>query len=280
MTARHFVIGDLQGCFASLEQLLTQIEFQAGIDHIYLLGDIVNRGPQSLACLRWAANTPNVISVLGNHDLHLLAVASGNPRYHKSSDTIQDILDADDKTALLDWLRNQPLIIHLPAFDTVLVHAGVPPQWSLKKALAMAQKVESELQADDWMTFTGQHLYGNTPNHWSKSHDPIEQLRYTVNVFARMRLCSISGELEFKHKLGSQKRPPGFAPWFDYPRDDQPKTRFLFGHWSTIGLTEGAHSLCLDTGCLWGGTLSALCLETQTLTQIPCPSYADPEKVT
>jgi len=274
--ARTFVIGDLQGCFSSLEQLLAKINFQEGLDSIYLLGDIINRGPQSLECLRWAVNTPNVTSVLGNHDFHLMAVATGNQRYHRESDTLLDILHAPDKEALLDWLRHRPLMIHLAAFNTSLAHAGIPPHWTLEQAQKLAKKVEKRLQADDWKHFVHHDLYGNSPTTYSIDASKTERMRYTINAFARMRLCTATGELEFKHKFDVSHAPLGFAPWFNYSRIDDSCGRILFGHWSTQGLAATEHSLCLDTGCLWGRSLSALCLETQTLSQINCPQYAKP----
>jgi bis(5'-nucleosyl)-tetraphosphatase (symmetrical) len=276
VTARSFVIGDLQGCFSSLEQLLAAIDFQQGTDKIYLLGDIINRGPQSLECLRWAVNTPNVTSVLGNHDFHLMAVATGNQRYHRESDTLLAILHAPDKDALLNWLRHRPLLIHLAEFNTTLVHAGVPPQWSLTQAQHLATKVEKKLRGADWKAFVHHDLYGNSPTLYSEDATKTERLRYTINACARMRLCTSVGELEFKHKFDIAHAPAGYAPWFSYPRVDDSCGKILFGHWSTQGLVETAQSLCLDTGCLWGRSLSALCLETQTLTQIDCPQYAKP----
>lgn len=276
MPTRTFVIGDLQGCFASLEQLLDRIGYRSS-DQIYLLGDIVNRGPESLACLRWAAQTPNVRSVLGNHDLHLLAVAAGNERYHHASDTLRDVLVANDRESLLNWLRHQPLLIHLKAFNTTLVHAGVMPHWTLSQAQKKAQRVEQVLRSQDWQTFTGQHLYGNHPTEWSKTLPEMDALRYIVNTFARMRLCTAKGELEFKHKVGMTHLPKGFKPWFKHPRKDDSFGRILFGHWSTLGTGEINQTHCLDTGCLWGGTLSALQLETHELTTIPCPTYTSPE---
>jgi len=279
-TAKRYVIGDLQGCFSSLEQLLAKLEFRQGIDYVYLLGDIINRGPQSLECLRWAARTPNVTSVLGNHDFHLLAVSTGNERYHKSSDTLTPILTAPDRLALLDWLRHRPLLIHLAEFNTTLVHAGIVPQWSLTQAKYMANAIEQRIQADDWQSFITNHLYGNKPTHENEAEDAVEQLRYAINGFARMRLCQADGRLEFKHKLSPDQAPKGYAPWFLWPRVDESCGRILFGHWSTLqkNLTLRPDSLafCLDSGCLWGKSLTALCLETNQLTVIDCPQYATP----
>jgi bis(5'-nucleosyl)-tetraphosphatase (symmetrical) len=274
--ARTFVIGDLQGCFASLEMLLDKINFVSGIDHIYLLGDIINRGPQSLECLRWAANTPHVTSVLGNHDFHLMAVSTGNERYHRASDTITDILNAPDKDTLLDWLRYRPLLIHLAEFNVTLAHAGIPPQWTLSQAQKMAHKIEKRLQGKDWQAFVHHDLYGNSPTTYSEHASRTERMRFTINALARMRLCTAQGELEFKHKFDFSTAPIGFAPWFSYPRIDESCGRILFGHWSTLGLEQTKHSLCLDTGCLWGKALTCLCLENNELTQIACPQYAKP----
>ncbi|MCI4411157.1 MAG: symmetrical bis(5'-nucleosyl)-tetraphosphatase [Thiotrichales bacterium] len=277
---KHFVIGDLQGCFTSLQHLLNKIAFRPGIDHIYLLGDIVNRGPESLDCLRWAATTPNVVSVLGNHDFHLLAVATGNERYHKPSDTLTDILTAPDKDTLLTWLRHCPLIIHLPSFKTTLVHAGIPPQWTLAQAQKMANKISKQLTSANWNDFIHNELYGNKPTQFSTQLTKTEQLRYAINSFARMRFCTQDGELEFKHKLDPSSAPTGFAPWFSYARIDDSCGRILFGHWSTLtnhqAIDPQATAVCLDSGCLWGRALSALCLEDNQLTCISCPQYAQP----
>ncbi len=279
--AKRYVIGDLQGCFASLEQLLEEVNFREGIDHVYLLGDIINRGPQSLDCLRWAAHTPNVNSVLGNHDFHLLAVATGNERYHKSSDTLLPILNAPDRGVLLDWLRHRPLLINLEDVNTTLVHAGIVPQWSLTQAQFWAHAIEQRLQADDWQSFIHQHLYGNQPAHEKEAETDIEHLRYAINGFARMRLCQADGRLEFKHKMAAHaSAPKGYAPWFSWPRVDDSCGRILFGHWSTLSqdthLQPHPNAICLDSGCLWGKSLSALCLESQEIIQIHCPQYARP----
>lgn len=277
---KHFVIGDLQGCFTSLSHLLDKIDFRSGIDHIYLLGDIINRGPESLACLRWAATTPNVTSVLGNHDFHLLAVMTGNERYHKPSDTLTDILNAPDKDSLIAWVRHRPLVIHLPEFETTLVHAGIPPQWTLTQALSMANKISQRLTHTDWEAFIHHDLYGNKPTQFSTTLSKTEQLRYAINSFARMRFCTQDGELEFKHKLDPDSAPTGFAPWFNHPRVDTSCGRILFGHWSTLTnhqeIDPTAPAVCLDSGCLWGRSLSALCLENNQLTHISCPQYAQP----
>lgn len=271
---RKLIIGDVQGCFQSLQDLLAKVEYREGIDEVYLLGDIINRGPESLASLRWAANTAKVTSVLGNHDFHLLAVASGNHRYHKPSDTLTDILTAPDRNYLFDWLRHRPLLIHFAQHRTTLVHAGIPPQWSLDKAMKMAQKVEHRLQSEDWQHFVHHDLYGNQPTQFSKDLNKIEQMRYTINSFARMRLCTSDGTLEFKHKTSPDLAPKGYAPWFQHPRIDDSCGKILFGHWSTLGNTQHPQALCLDTGCLWGRSLSCYCLESQTITHIDCPRYA------
>lgn len=281
--AKRYVIGDLQGCFASLEQLLTKVGFREGVDQVYLLGDIINRGPQSLECLRWAAHTPHVTSVLGNHDLHLLAVATGNERYHKPSDTLLPILNAPDCDSLLDWLRHRPLLIHLADVKSTLVHAGIVPQWSLAQAQHWAKTIEQRLQASDWRSFVHQHLYGNHPAHENEAEDELGQLRYAINNFARMRLCQADGRLEFKHKLSPHSAPEGYAPWFSWPRVDDSCGRILFGHWSTLHqdthLQPHPNAICLDSGCLWGKSLSLICLETNELTRIDCPQYAQPGKV-
>lgn len=273
--AKHYVIGDLHGCYQSLQQLLDKIEFRIGIDYIYLLGDIVNRGPDSLACLRWAKDTPNVVSVLGNHDFHLLAVATGNYQYLSRSDSFQEILQAADKDELLTWLRQQPLLIHLEQWQTTLVHAGIPPAWSLKKAQKMANLVEKKLQAKRWVKFIRKQLYGNHPTKIDKTTTKTDKLRYAINSFTRMRLCRYNSRLTFKTPSATANAK--VAPWFSWPRKDQSCGRIVFGHWSTLRVEphqQPEQVLCLDSGCLWGGKLSALCLENNCITQVGCPVYA------
>lgn len=276
--ARTFLIGDLQGCFASLQTLLHRLDFRAGQDHVWLLGDLINRGPDSLACLRWAATTPGVNSVLGNHDFHLLSVVAGNRQYLSKKDTLDDILSAPDRDSLLHWLRQRPLVAHLPQHRALLVHAGIPPQWTWQEALLRAAEVENTLQGTDWQTFVADQLFGDSPDGWQDELSGWARLRYITNALVRMRLCHADGRLELKTKNRSDSHHNGLAPWFSWrtPTSDSP--HIYFGHWSVLGHHISASATCLDGGCLWGRQLLALQLENQQLTRIDCPQYAQPGK--
>lgn len=253
-----YLIGDVQGCCDALDRLLAEIGFSASRDHLWMLGDLVNRGPRSLATLRRlkafgaAAN-----SLLGNHDLHLLAVAEGAQRL-KRQDTLDDILGAADRAALLDWLRQQ----RLAAFDhgRLLVHAGVAPQWDCAATLALAAEVEAELRGGTRGEFL-RGMYGNTPTRWSPGLTGIDRLRFVVNVLTRIRFCDAQGRLEFETKAGAAAAPPGFMPWFEVPGRLSAGTPIAFGHWSTLGLIDTPELLALDTGCVWGGSLTAVRLD-------------------
>ncbi|WP_136253565.1 symmetrical bis(5'-nucleosyl)-tetraphosphatase [Onishia niordana] len=262
-----YAIGDLQGCHREFVALLERLDFAPSRDTLWLAGDLVNRGPGSLDCLREVvALGDSVQVVLGNHDLHLLAVARGNGTT-KRSDTLATILEAPDREALLDWLQQQPLMVRASELepgeqhDTVMCHAGLLPQWSVAKASALAGEVEARL-ADDNGDFLSR-MYGNHPSHWQDDLDGMDRARFIVNAFTRMRFVDPDGQLEFAAKEGLDSEPKGFAPWFSYSREDDP--HILFGHWAALeGGTPGSRvrAEALDTGCVWGGSLTALDLST------------------
>lgn len=255
-----YAIGDLQGCHAEFVALLERLAFDPRRDRLWLVGDLVNRGPGSLDCLREVrALGEAVVAVLGNHDLHLLAVARGGARLNRK-DTLASILEAADREALLDWLQACPLLVRHG--DDVLTHAGLLPQWSLGKAEGLAREVEARLASERVGAFL-ERMYGNTPPCWRDDLDGSDRLRVIVNAFTRMRFIDAKGCLDFTAKEGLDSAPPGFAPWFQFPRADDP--RLLFGHWAALqGVTPGARvrAEALDTGCVWGGALTALNLDT------------------
>jgi len=250
----NYMIGDVQGCDEALGRLLATIDFSPSRDTLYLLGDLVNRGPQSLAVLRrLMALEGSAHCLLGNHDLHLLATAHGVRKPHRS-DTVADILGAPDRNELLDWLRHRPMALH--AHGWLMVHAGVLPQWDLNQALALAGEVESVLRSPDWTNFFND-MYGNQPDFWSDSLRGAERLRVIVNALTRLRFCSAQGVMEFEAKDSADTPPPGFMPWFDVPGRRTAGLPMAFGHWSTLGAVQREGVLPLDTGCVWGGCLTA-----------------------
>ncbi|MGB7480521.1 MAG: symmetrical bis(5'-nucleosyl)-tetraphosphatase [Burkholderiaceae bacterium] len=268
-----YAIGDLQGCHASLQALLERIEAADPGARLWFAGDLVNRGPQSLATLRqvMALGTRATV-VLGNHDLHLLAVAHGIRGLHRS-DTMAEILAAPDRDELLDWLRHQPLA-HW-ADGHLLVHAGVLPQWSAQQTRALAGEVESALRGPGWVDFL-REMYGNMPLRWDDALQGSARLRCVVNGLTRLRFCSADGEMEFAAKEGLDAAPPGFMPWFEVPRRQTADVTVVFGHWSTLGLMLRPNLIALDTGCVWGGRLTALRLHDRQVLQVDCPQYRPP----
>ncbi|WP_052365492.1 symmetrical bis(5'-nucleosyl)-tetraphosphatase [Halotalea alkalilenta] len=264
-----YVIGDLHGCCDEFESLLSRLDFQTGRDRLWLVGDLVNRGPRSLDCLRLARALDAQV-VLGNHDLHLLAVAAGAQSL-KRSDTLDAILDAPDRDQLLDWLRRRPLLVcdERSGQPLCMAHAGVPPQWSLDTARRLACEVEAVLRGPRWTEFMSR-LYGDRPAGFDESLTGWERLRAIVNAFTRMRFIAEDGVLDFTAKEGLDAAPSGFIPWFQYPREDN--LRVLFGHWAALeGAVPGARIDCeaLDTGCVWGRALTALELESGKRIAVP-----------
>ncbi|MBU1425735.1 MAG: symmetrical bis(5'-nucleosyl)-tetraphosphatase [Gammaproteobacteria bacterium] len=264
-----YAIGDIQGCYIELQQLLEQIRFDPAQDRLWLVGDLVNRGPDSLQVLRLVKSLgDSAITVLGNHDLHLLAVAEGVGELHRS-DTLDEVLGAPDRDELLTWLRQQRLL-HAEG-DFVLVHAGLLPQWSVKQAASLAREVESALRGDDYATFFVR-MYGNTPHAWDDKLDGYKRLRVIVNAFTRLRVCTPQGEMEFKFKGEVGRIPEGYVPWFEVPQRKSRKASVIFGHWSALGLKVTPKVIALDTGCLWGGPMTAIRLEDRQLFQVNCNS--------
>jgi len=272
----HYLIGDLQGCCDALERLLQKIDFSASRDHLHLLGDLVNRGPASLPTLRRLHGLGSAASaVLGNHDLHLLAAAHGARKPGKG-DTLGEILAAPDRETLLDWLRQQPLAAYEQGW--LMVHAGVAPQWTREQTLALAAEVQQVLRGPQLGEFLHQ-MYGNEPDQWSDALSGTARLRFIVNALTRMRFCDAEGRLDFKSKDGLGAPPAGFTPWFDAPGRQTAGTPTAFGHWSTLGLTIRPDLLALDTGCVWGGQLSAARVEggrMLELIQISCKQAQKP----
>jgi bis(5'-nucleosyl)-tetraphosphatase (symmetrical) len=262
-----YAIGDLQGCYSTLKQLLDLISFNAVRDRLWLVGDIVNRGPDSLATLRFAKDSGDTVTmVLGNHDLHLLMVAAGIAKMN-ANDTLQPILDAPDREELLFWLRHQKLL-HLDN-DHVMVHAGLLPAWSVTQAAALAQEVECALRSENFQEVFVR-LYGNRPNCWLDDLTGYERLRVIVNAMTRMRICSPNGKMKFSYKGNEQGVPDGYLPWFEAPKRASQESTVICGHWSALGLKVNHNLIALDTGCLWGGSLTAIRLEDRKIFQVPC----------
>jgi bis(5'-nucleosyl)-tetraphosphatase (symmetrical) len=256
-----YAIGDIQGCFDELQSLLELIHFSPQQDHLWFAGDLVNRGPKSLETLRFIKGLgKHAVSVLGNHDLHLIAAAHGHPI--KSDDhTLDAILNAPDRDELIDWLRQQPLLHHDAALGYTMIHAGLPPQWDLKLARQCAQEVETMLRSNNIANFI-EHMYGNKPRRWSDELSGWKRLRFTVNCLTRLRFCDDEGRLEFKYKGTPGSQPAEFRPWFEIPERNSKDLNIVFGHWSTLGKRDDPGVFPLDTACLWGGELTALRLDT------------------
>ena len=262
-----YAIGDIQGCFEALERLLEQISFDAVNDRLWFVGDLVNRGPDSLAALRFVKDLGEcAVTVLGNHDLHLLTVAAGFAHLHRG-DTLQEILDAEDRDDLLQWLRKQRLM-HADAGWT-MVHAGLLPQWTIARALELAREVEGALSGPDHLDVL-RAMYGNHPDEW---HDDLvgnDRLRVIINAMTRLRLCTRTGKMDFQHKSAPRLLPAGYFPWYAVPGRASAGEQIIFGHWSTLGLHASTDVVALDSGCLWGNALSAMRLEDRRIFQVDC----------
>ena len=268
-----YAIGDLQGCYDPLQRLLERIKFAPENDTLWLVGDLVNRGPQSLEVLRFIKSLgAAAVTVLGNHDLHLLALASGFGRVHKS-DTFGPILAAPDRDELLHWLQHRRLAWREREF--LLLHAGLMPGWSADDAMRLAAEAEAVLQQPDARDFFAQ-MYGDSPCAWRDNLQGIARIRVIVNTFTRMRYCTAQGEMDFHHKGAPGSQPPGLFPWFDVPERRSADTTIIMGHWSTLGLIHRPNLLALDTGCLWGGELTAVRLEDRRAFTSDCSTYQRP----
>ncbi|MBK4733393.1 symmetrical bis(5'-nucleosyl)-tetraphosphatase [Noviherbaspirillum pedocola] len=271
--AKTYAIGDIQGCQARASELLNNIRSRTQQPRLLFAGDAVNRGPESLTMLRQIRDLGDAAEmVLGNHDLHLLAVSIG-VRKPGRGDTISDILEAPDCDELLTWLRHRPLA--LMEQGHLLVHAGLLPQWTAQQAMELAHEVEIMLRGPDWRDFL-RSMYGNDPARWDDSLTGPERLRCIVNAMTRLRFCSANGTMDFKAKEGLEDAPPGFMPWFDVPGRRSADTTIVCGHWSTLGLVMRPNLIALDTGCVWGGQLTAVCLENREVLQVDCPQFQRP----
>jgi bis(5'-nucleosyl)-tetraphosphatase (symmetrical) len=265
-----YAIGDLQGCLDPLQRLLDRIGFDPASDRLWFTGDIVNRGPASLATLRFVRSLGNhAVMVLGNHDLHLLASAYADSRPRKRRDTLQEVLDAPDREELVDWLRRRPVLHHDPDIGFTLVHAGLPPQWDLADARAAAAELEAVLSGDRCVDFL-RHMYGNKPARWDPTLEGIDRLRYIVNALTRLRYLRADGSLEFDSKGPTERSREELIPWFRFPGRRSAGLSMVFGHWSMLGEIAYDGAFSVDTGCVYGGRLTALRLDDAVRTSVEC----------
>lgn len=263
-----YVIGDLQGCLAPLKSLLKKIDYNPASDQLWFTGDLINRGPQSLETLKFVYQLPNTTVVLGNHDLTLIAA------YYKhispsAKDNYQEILAAPEAEELVEWLCQKPLLHHDITHRAVLVHAGIYPLWDLTKAQSLAHEAESVLKHDR-QSFL-KHMYGNEPNMWNDRLTGWDRIRFIINAFTRMRFCHKVGSLIFDNKGTLDNAPDESHPWFSFPKRIELTERLVFGHWAALGGKCHAKQIfAVDSGCVWGNALTAMCLETETVTQVSC----------
>jgi len=263
-----YAIGDLQGCFDPLERLVDEIGFDPARDHLWFVGDLVNRGPDSLRCLRFVRGLGDrAVAVLGNHDLHLLCVAEGVERGGRR-DTLADVLAAPDREEILDWLRRRPLM-HVEDRHA-LVHAGLLPSWTVQRARALAEEVEAELRGPGYRAFLAR-LYGNEPERWSEELRGVDRLRLVVNAMTRLRVCEPDGAMVMRFNGEPGEASDGWIPWFDMPDRRSRDHTLVCGHWSALGLCIRPDLLSLDSGCVWGRALTAVRLEDRALFQVDCP---------
>lgn len=271
-----YAIGDIQGCYHSFQHLLERIDFNFSRDRLWLVGDIINRGSGSLETLRWIYRHQSAVTmVLGNHDLHALAVAEGFVTQHKH-DTLQSILAAPDRDELLHWLRYQPMLHAADGY--LMVHAGLLPQWDVGQALALGAEVESALRDESYRDFLA-HMYGNQPTGWDESLRGMDRLRLITNAMTRLRACTVDGQMDFRFKGELDDMPAGLMPWFEVPDRRSRNADIIFGHWSAMGLQRRSHLFALDSGCLWGGQLTALRLQDRQIFQVDCDPRDAPRPV-
>ena len=272
---KTYVIGDLQGCFQQTQALLKKIKAERPGANLLFVGDIVNRGPGSLQTLRLIRDLGDQARiVLGNHDLHLLAASQGIRRV-KEDDPLNAILQAPDRDALLDWLRHQPMAYAIEGY--LIVHAGVLPQWTVAQTLTLAEEVEAVLRSPHWVGFL-REMYGDEPSQWDDGLQGAARWRCIVNALTRLRFCTADGKMEFESHTGPDTAPPGFMPWFEVPDRKTREVTLVFGHWSTLGLLLRPDLIALDTGCVWGGKLTAVRLDDRRVLQVDCPGYQQPGK--
>jgi bis(5'-nucleosyl)-tetraphosphatase (symmetrical) len=269
-----YAIGDIQGCYEALLRLLEHLRFDPSKDKLWLVGDLVNRGPDSLRVLRFVKDLgEQAVVVLGNHDLHLLALAAGNPKHAKKSN-LHEVLEAHDRDELINWLRYRPLLHHDAKKRFAMLHAGLPPQWDLAKALACAAELQGALRGPDYREFL-HAMYGNQPGRWSEDLTGMDRLRFITNCLTRLRYCDAEGNLDLKAKGPPGSQPAGYLPWYAVPGRASRGERIVFGHWSTLGYLAEHNVWGLDTGCLWGGTLTAVRIsENKPIMPIDVPCEA------
>jgi bis(5'-nucleosyl)-tetraphosphatase (symmetrical) len=269
----RYAIGDLQGCFEPLLALLERLNFSADRDQLLLVGDLVNRGPDSLRVLRHVRSMgANAHSVLGNHDLHLLAQHFDPARPMRQGDTLQQVLDAPDREALMQWLLERPLLIHDAAHHDLVLHAGLIPQWTVQQAVTEAAAAEHALREKPQAFLST--MYGNKPDRWSENLDAADRHRFTINVLTRLRYCSADGTINLKLKDAPGKVQPPWRPWFEHAQRRATDVRIVCGHWSTLGLLRRPDVLALDTGCVWGGALTAVNLDDPEAPPVQQPCIA------
>jgi bis(5'-nucleosyl)-tetraphosphatase (symmetrical) len=265
-----YAIGDVQGCLTELTTLLETCSFDSAHDRLWFVGDLVNRGPASLEVLRFVKSLgETAVVVLGNHDLHLLCVAEGFAK-SRPDDTLGEILGATDRDELLEWLRGRKLL-HAEG-ETILVHAGLLPQWTIPEALALAQEVEANLRGPGYRECLAK-LYGSEPREWNDRLSGPDRIRVIVNAMTRMRFCTESGEMEFRAKGSLDAAPPGFRAWFDISSRKSSDATIVCGHWSALGLRVQPGLVALDSGCIWGGALSAYRIDDHEVFKVPCAAY-------
>lgn len=271
-----YAIGDVQGCFDALRALLDKLRYDPVRDRLWFTGDLVNRGPQSLEVLRLVSSLPKTETVLGNHDLHLLAVASGHaPR--KTNDTFEDVLSAPDREILLDWLRHRPLFLHDEQVGYGLVHAGLLPAWDAVAAQRLAREAEQTIARSQHNELFA-HMYGDTPDHWQDGLAGWARLRAIINAFTRLRYCDREGRMDLRPKNRPGQQPAHLVPWFQIPDRKSRALRIVFGHWSTLGVWNADGVLGIDSGCLWGGKLTAVRLDTDSpqFNEVACSQQQAP----
>jgi bis(5'-nucleosyl)-tetraphosphatase (symmetrical) len=273
----RYAIGDIQGCCDELKTLLAQLRFSADRDELWFVGDLVNRGPQSLETLRFVRSLGAAATVvLGNHDLHLLALAYGSKRKARDGDTLDAVLSAPDRDQLLEWLLGRPLLVFDEPRGDLLVHAGLVSEWTPRFAAKLAREVEAVLRDDARTLFDS--MYGNKPDRWSEQLRGMDRLRFAINAFTRMRFCAKTGEMDLKAKGAPGDQPEHLLPWFDMPGRASANVRVVCGHWSTLGLKRRSDLLALDTGCVWGRQLTAVNLDAdEPPVQLACSGHLTPD---
>ncbi len=263
-----YAIGDVQGCFAALTNLLDRIAFDPAKDRLWFVGDLVNRGPESAAVLRFVKGLgPVAVTVLGNHDVHLVAVAEGLTQLRRE-DTLQDVLQAPDRADLLDWLRRRSLAHFENGF--LLVHGGLFPDWTSLEAVALAREVAARLRSDEYRDFLRLYYSSQLPLRWSEDLRGLTRLGVILSTLVRMRVCTPTGEMNPTYKGPPNEAPPGYLPWFEVPGRQSADTIVVCGHWAALGLQIRPNLFALDSGCVWGRKLVAIRLEDRQVFQVPC----------